>query len=1144
MRQVLKLRKRRTGQWALLVGASLLLSTQVQEVSAAGHLPTWKARTVEEIKKDFDSSEDCYRYVIKWGDTLSAIAQALEIDISILIQVNDIANADLIYTGNTLYLSQDGKRLVVADGQVAQTYVIQEVIATPWNESEYIVHHVEDIVLTDTEKIEEFLGEDSSLHVDEETSVLSEIPQTPIQLLNPLTGESGETGLSPQFDGDSEEVYQPPITSDRPDLDNPLDTLPPQSSEQSQPNTNPDAHSPQSEAGIETEIFSVQVVKKEEEQYIEEATDLPEVTSKLLDTLQEGDKNIQTIESVEVRQPDVVYIKDYLLAQGTVIVEAEGERQQTTRLEKFVYDQNQQLVSREQVSEHIEQGKPKVIRLGQGVTTVETVRETQKLYNKVREVLDSTLPKGERVLETAGQHGLLTILKRRTSLDGEPQTSEEISRETVPAVDEVWRVGTKPLAEEEDFTPIIDQAEASLYTLYDIDGDGQKELILAEPTTHLERITAVYTLKGGQPTKVIDGSGQTIVNIFDNGLIKRWHIHSNLDLARDIRVDWSRLEQNENKVLHHFIPKYEYGQQTELLPGEGDGQRISRQDYQKFEDNIRNQTAEKLNFTWYDSKTKGEVAQELSAFLTPKQAYLLYEKLHSDYLYPHRLLTQERTNWFYQNFGIDRSKQLIFSYANAGGAGGGTVRFVKRDDGNIDVVSYDGNISFSLRDADSQTIINRDGEVLNKLTFYDGSDKWQASQEDHQRAKEKIDFLLRQEDSQLPEHYNYQHLEEQADYQFLIYKSPLSEVTFGVDLVDDKVYYLKDFQKQEFGRGYRFTLGHSEQVFRDLKESYEGYLYYQDYLNRDSDGDGLLNKDDPNRETWDVSDRDLAIFAALAYESPENLFPVFAKTYDEDGNDITILTNQLKEKINTFGQLSGLDIGNSDEKLFTNWRISDYHGQHVDSFISWYDKLFTLGKSDGLWSNHVVFVDNSNKNVVIAYRGTDEDSHMEEFFDDLSILLGQNKHKDKVREQIPIILSMLDSRGIHYENLYITGHSLGGYLAYHAADKLSDFKAVSKLRKVTNFNGPGLGVELNIGELSVLQDLQRLSKKIPIIHHKIKGSIVNDTITGFGTTHPGEKLEYDYKIIGEHIPHNMPPFLYHLTAGTNGIRNSKDKFKP
>lgn len=47
----------------------------------------------------------------------------------------------------------------------------------------------------------------------------------------------------------------------------------------------------------------------------------------------------------------------------------------------------------------------------------------------------------------------------------------------------------------------------------------------------------------------------------------------------------------------------------------------------------------------------------------------------------------------------------------------------------------------------------------------------------------------------------------------------------------------------------------------------------------------------------------------------------------------------------------------------------------------------------------------------------------------------------------------------NFENIYLTGHSLGGYQAVNAGDwileddKLSDIEG--KLRRVLNFNGPG-----------------------------------------------------------------------------------------
>jgi LysM repeat protein len=94
------------------------------ETEAAG----WEARTVEEIKEDIKTNDVASTYTIQWGDTLGAITSAFEIPMEKVVQVNDIANVDLIMTGNILHLSADQKTVSVEDTatQEVKSYDVSE----------------------------------------------------------------------------------------------------------------------------------------------------------------------------------------------------------------------------------------------------------------------------------------------------------------------------------------------------------------------------------------------------------------------------------------------------------------------------------------------------------------------------------------------------------------------------------------------------------------------------------------------------------------------------------------------------------------------------------------------------------------------------------------------------------------------------------------------------------------------------------------------------------------------------------------------------------------------------------------------------------------------------------------------------------
>lgn len=101
-------------------GAALVLSglfTAGQDVEAS----SWEPRTVSEIKAEIQEQKDnqddtsSVKYTFKNGDTLWGISEATGIPVQALTQVNEIANRDLIFVGNSIYLSKDNKVISVKD---------------------------------------------------------------------------------------------------------------------------------------------------------------------------------------------------------------------------------------------------------------------------------------------------------------------------------------------------------------------------------------------------------------------------------------------------------------------------------------------------------------------------------------------------------------------------------------------------------------------------------------------------------------------------------------------------------------------------------------------------------------------------------------------------------------------------------------------------------------------------------------------------------------------------------------------------------------------------------------------------------------------------------------------------------------------
>ncbi len=71
------------------------LGAKAQEIS-------WTARSVEQIQNDVTKNENKNSYTVQYGDTLSTIAEALGVDVTVLANLNKITNMDLIFPETVL----------------------------------------------------------------------------------------------------------------------------------------------------------------------------------------------------------------------------------------------------------------------------------------------------------------------------------------------------------------------------------------------------------------------------------------------------------------------------------------------------------------------------------------------------------------------------------------------------------------------------------------------------------------------------------------------------------------------------------------------------------------------------------------------------------------------------------------------------------------------------------------------------------------------------------------------------------------------------------------------------------------------------------------------------------------------------------
>ena len=98
-----------------------VLATQAEEL-------IWNARSVEQIKNDLTKSKNKTTYTVQYGDTLSAIAEALDVDLTVLANLNKITNMDLIFPDTVLTTTvNEAKEVTEVEIQTPQADSSEEV---------------------------------------------------------------------------------------------------------------------------------------------------------------------------------------------------------------------------------------------------------------------------------------------------------------------------------------------------------------------------------------------------------------------------------------------------------------------------------------------------------------------------------------------------------------------------------------------------------------------------------------------------------------------------------------------------------------------------------------------------------------------------------------------------------------------------------------------------------------------------------------------------------------------------------------------------------------------------------------------------------------------------------------------------------
>lgn len=213
-------------------------------------------------------------------------------------------------------------------------------------------------------------------------------------------------------------------------------------------------------------------------------------------------------------------------------------------------------------------------------------------------------------------------------------------------------------------------------------------------------------------------------------------------------------------------------------------------------------------------------------------------------------------------------------------------------------------------------------------------------------------------------------------------------------------------------------------VYNKNGKEYLGY--YSHPLLEDSDGDGLLDNEDDHKKQWYVTDRDAVLFMELSYRNDD-----YIKKILDHKNRFPYLYLERQEYKMMHNELAPF------------WKMKKSY--HTDNGM---DAVLFETKSD------LPYLKDGSVQM-LAIRGTKlyTSSDINDLTNDF-VLFGGNQPK-QVNDIRKVIEELAKDSSI--TNLYITGHSLGGYLAQIAAveayQKYPTFYE-NVLKKVTTFNAP------------------------------------------------------------------------------------------
>ena len=235
-------------------------------------------------------------------------------------------------------------------------------------------------------------------------------------------------------------------------------------------------------------------------------------------------------------------------------------------------------------------------------------------------------------------------------------------------------------------------------------------------------------------------------------------------------------------------------------------------------------------------------------------------------------------------------------------------------------------------------------------------------------------------------------------------------------------------------------------IYKKDGKTYLGYNVHPKLA--DTDGDGIADNEDKDKLLWNVSARDMAMFMSLVYENDNNIENILTKDLPEGA-----LKSNLHKMMNN--------------ELAPFWSLKKTY--HQDNGLD--AALFET-------KNNLPFL-NGEKIQVLAIAGTNV-TQAGDLKADAALVLG-NESNESIAT-LDLLNSLRNDKSI--TNLYITGHSLGGYLTLRATAEARQ-KNFEAYRGSYTFNAPRIYTGLfnffgggAMGKASDLTDKMTLNHEI------------------------------------------------------------------